>query len=324
MKCPKCGYLGFETTDRCRNCGYDFSLVEPAEPAPELPLQRLTTAPLGDFDLSKAEEAFPAERLPAVDLDRVVGGEPEQVGVGGRPAGRRARSAERSAASAADEALPLFTGEGRASDDHPPIASPPPARPPLSVRRATPDLPRGRSRGPRTTPRKRAETPELDLDGPAGSAGGFWGGAGAAARTRNEVIVPATHGARLAALAIDAALLLGIGAAVLYFTLAIAGLTFSQVRAIPIVPFVAFLLLLIAGYLFAFVAAGGQTIGKMMTGLKVVSTGGEPVDGGMAGVRAAGCLLSLLTAGLAYLPSFGSDGRAVHDRLAGTRVVRVK
>ena len=24
MKCPKCGYLGFETTDRCRNCRYRF------------------------------------------------------------------------------------------------------------------------------------------------------------------------------------------------------------------------------------------------------------------------------------------------------------
>ena len=27
MKCPKCGYLGFEHVDRCRNCGYDFALA---------------------------------------------------------------------------------------------------------------------------------------------------------------------------------------------------------------------------------------------------------------------------------------------------------
>ena len=27
MKCPKCEYLGFETGDRCKNCGYDFSLA---------------------------------------------------------------------------------------------------------------------------------------------------------------------------------------------------------------------------------------------------------------------------------------------------------
>ena len=37
MKCPKCGYLGFETTDRCRNCQYDFSLT-PFAADPELTL----------------------------------------------------------------------------------------------------------------------------------------------------------------------------------------------------------------------------------------------------------------------------------------------
>ena len=30
MKCPKCGYLGFEHVERCRNCGYDFSLTAAA------------------------------------------------------------------------------------------------------------------------------------------------------------------------------------------------------------------------------------------------------------------------------------------------------
>jgi len=34
MKCPKCDYLGFETGDRCKNCGYDFSLLAAPEPAP--------------------------------------------------------------------------------------------------------------------------------------------------------------------------------------------------------------------------------------------------------------------------------------------------
>lgn len=37
MKCPKCDYLGFETGDRCRNCGYDFSLLADAEPATAAP-----------------------------------------------------------------------------------------------------------------------------------------------------------------------------------------------------------------------------------------------------------------------------------------------
>src|SRR5438309_1273495 len=33
VKCPKCDYLGFETGDRCKNCGYDFSLVSVVESA---------------------------------------------------------------------------------------------------------------------------------------------------------------------------------------------------------------------------------------------------------------------------------------------------
>ena len=56
MKCPKCGYLGFETTDRCRNCGYDFSLAAPA-PAVELPLRGVAApdAPLVDLELREDE-----------------------------------------------------------------------------------------------------------------------------------------------------------------------------------------------------------------------------------------------------------------------------
>jgi len=34
MKCPKCLYIGFETGDRCKNCGYDFSLLTIAESQP--------------------------------------------------------------------------------------------------------------------------------------------------------------------------------------------------------------------------------------------------------------------------------------------------
>ncbi len=37
MKCPKCGYLGFEEVDRCRNCGYEFSLAQ-SVPLSELSL----------------------------------------------------------------------------------------------------------------------------------------------------------------------------------------------------------------------------------------------------------------------------------------------
>ena len=45
MKCPKCDYLGFETGDRCKNCGYDFSLLAAPEPEPaDLSLKSATCA----------------------------------------------------------------------------------------------------------------------------------------------------------------------------------------------------------------------------------------------------------------------------------------
>ena len=37
MKCPKCSYLGFETGDRCKNCGYDFSLLSAPQDEPHDP-----------------------------------------------------------------------------------------------------------------------------------------------------------------------------------------------------------------------------------------------------------------------------------------------
>ena len=39
MKCPKCDYLGFETGDRCKNCGYDFSLMPIDAADADLPLR---------------------------------------------------------------------------------------------------------------------------------------------------------------------------------------------------------------------------------------------------------------------------------------------
>jgi uncharacterized RDD family membrane protein YckC len=40
-------------------------------------------------------------------------------------------------------------------------------------------------------------------------------------------------------------------------------------------------------------------------------------------LRSAGILLAIVTLGLPYLPVFVSrDGRALHDRLAGTRVIK--
>src|SRR5262245_28714187 len=94
MKCPKCSYLGFETSDRCRNCGYDFSLLD-APPSE------------GDIDLAlksaSVEDEAPSRWLE--EVDRALGGAPEPVLPSPRPAMAAPARAE------ADPALPLFALE---------------------------------------------------------------------------------------------------------------------------------------------------------------------------------------------------------------------
>ena len=77
MKCAKCGYLGFERVERCRNCGYDFSLSSTVT-IPDLTLRSgdRELAPLDDLSLVDAATAPPpaiamADASP--DLDRMLG-----------------------------------------------------------------------------------------------------------------------------------------------------------------------------------------------------------------------------------------------------------
>src|SRR6185295_8434156 len=53
MKCPKCQYFAFDSGERCRNCGYDFSLALDL-PARDLPIQDGSEpiGPLSDFSLN--------------------------------------------------------------------------------------------------------------------------------------------------------------------------------------------------------------------------------------------------------------------------------
>ena len=107
---------------------------------------------------------------------------------------------------------------------------------------------------------------------------------------------------------IDLAIMSGIDVVVLYFTLKICELTFAEWSRLPLAPLLAFLLLLNGGYLATFIAAGGQTIGKMATGIRVIP--GDPDAGatdrvplGQAIVRAACYGISVLLAGLGFLPA---------------------
>ena len=158
MKCPKCGYLGFESVDRCRNCGYDFSL-SPFVDVLELPLKTPSAPPA--TSPSPAHSTDRDGRQPLDDLsflDEAMASEPVHFSGRVKPDLRHGVAREQAPAPASED-LPLFGGA--ISDDVPLITRPSPPRPPLAVRRATPDAPRSRSVSARSA------TLDLDLESPA-------------------------------------------------------------------------------------------------------------------------------------------------------------
>jgi uncharacterized RDD family membrane protein YckC len=131
--------------------------------------------------------------------------------------------------------------------------------------------------------------------------------------------------ARACAALIDLAILLALDAGVLYFTLRVCRLSFAEVTVLPLAPLIAFFLLINGGYFVGFTASGGQTIGKMAASIKVIAEDGLEVVPSQALVRAMGYLVSLLSAGIGFVPGLvGPSRRALHDRLANTRVVRLR
>ena len=108
MKCPKCGYLGFETTDRCRNCQYDFSLA-PFSADPELALQSAADrrAESGDdFELPAIKRHTDSLSAHALDLDRLFGEEDAgAAGATGAPASSSPNNRSRSSACALSESV---------------------------------------------------------------------------------------------------------------------------------------------------------------------------------------------------------------------------
>ena len=312
MRCPKCQYLSFDNGERCRNCGYEFSLAVNAAPL-DLAIQDGTEAigPMADLALRDAgrTDAVPASfngqgAVPAPDT-----GSLEQ---------------------------PLFTPAVRSQ---PPLVTPSNPRAPLSVRRQAPAPPKSKHGQPQKLPRKMADEPRLALDTAEfpsvldeeespDRAIERSGLADPTPAPLDSAGVTAPAAGRVLAAVVDLAIVGGIDAAVFYLTLRVLEIHVADARAIPIVPFIAFLLLLNGSYFAAFVAASGQTIGKMAAGIRVVP--GDPIAQasdrvplGAAVIRAAAYIVSALPAGLGFLPGvMGKDHRALHDRLADTRVVK--
>ena len=289
MKCPKCDYLGFETSDRCRNCGYDFSLTQAPTPALfDLPIDSEVHEPL-----IPSPDALLADARPRLDLDRLIGGPPED--------------------------LPLFPPSQ--GDFDAVITTPSRPRAPLSVRRTTPEIPRARAKTPRPADDSLFEQPPAGVLGHHAPARNT---SAARGQTAADGEMSATALTRIMAALLDFSLMSALDAAVLYFTLRLLGLTSAAILELPIVPLAAFFLLLNGGYFVAFTAVGGQSIGKMAVGIKVVGREDESVPIGRATLRTFAYLVSALPLGAGFLPGvIGVERLALHDRLAHTRVVQL-
>jgi uncharacterized RDD family membrane protein YckC len=89
-----------------------------------------------------------------------------------------------------------------------------------------------------------------------------------------------------------------------------------------VVPSVAFVG--IVGFVYATVAhaLAGATLGKRLAGIRVIGPDGRPPGFAQSAARTAWAVISLAGLGLGLLPALRSpSGRALHDLLAGTRVV---
>jgi uncharacterized RDD family membrane protein YckC len=135
---------------------------------------------------------------------------------------------------------------------------------------------------------------------------------------------PAGIGARLGATAVDGLVLLAIDAVVVYLTMQICGVTLADARLLPRGPLLTFLVAQNLGYFVVF-TAGGQTLGKMATGIRVVSTSDHvPPDFGHSTLRTLVWAVLAVPAGLGFVTALpGRERRGLHDLCAGTKVVRV-
>jgi uncharacterized RDD family membrane protein YckC len=345
MKCPSCGEPLRGHPERCAACG---AVVAPRlegalapDPRPVTPSPRDRTEPLRDIPgLRKRERTWRDEvrervrsrrqkkadaGLPLFEQPAVVGPAtaepPEPVGAE-EAAAEPALSAPEPATAPEPlretdetpefEATPLTEAELADLPLHPADVPVPPAdlAPPAEVAETD-----GRSR-PRTslfeTEPVAAEyeddtSAEVSLRPPSPAS--------------EPLERPARVGERAQAAAVDVGLLVVLAVLVLYFTGRAA-----RVEIVALAPswqwllgYGAFLGLFYAGY---FTGTTGQTPGKMVTGLRVVDTGGRPPGYLRAVFRAAAGAVGTLLGGLGLLPmAFDPARRALHDRLLNTRVV---
>jgi uncharacterized RDD family membrane protein YckC len=133
---------------------------------------------------------------------------------------------------------------------------------------------------------------------------------------------PAQAWERAQAAALDVALLAVLSSVVVYFASRLAHVSIDGLR--PSWPYLGsylgFLALVYAVY---FTGTTGQTLGKIVYGLRVVDTAGRPPGYLRAAGRAALGSVGVVLAGLGLVPVlFDPARRAFHDRVLHTRVIR--
>jgi uncharacterized RDD family membrane protein YckC len=146
-------------------------------------------------------------------------------------------------------------------------------------------------------------------------------GPGAAPAPPGAVERPAYVFERFQAAVVDVALLAGLSAVVLYFAGRAAHVDLP--RLLPAWPWLAaFLAFLALNYAAYFTGTTGQTLGKMLAGLRVVDVADGRTGYARAMARAAaGALGTALLVGV--VPMFLDPARrGLHDRLLGTRVIK--
>jgi uncharacterized RDD family membrane protein YckC len=339
MKCPSCGEALRGQAERCPACGVVVApRVEGAlapNPRPVTPSPRDRTEPLRDIPgLRKRERTWRDEvrervrsrrqkkadaGLPLFEQPSVVGpataeppkpdpdeeaAVPPAVSEPAPPPGPRLAPLPEPAPEF--EATPLTEAELADLPLHPPDAAPPPT--PVDGVAAEPGSP------PR--PSLFATEPVADEDETSGEVS-----LKPTPPAPGPLERPARVGERVQAAAVDVGLLAVLAALVFYFTGRAA-----RVDIVALAPswrwllaYVAFLGLFYAGY---FTGTTGQTPGKMVTGLRVVDTGGRPPGYLRAVLRAAAGATGTLLGGLGLVPmAFDPARRALHDRLLKTRVV---
>jgi uncharacterized RDD family membrane protein YckC len=315
MKCPKCRYLSFEPELRCKHCGFDFSMAD------HLPLHRFDEleqqdpdVPMVDLQLRSVERDIDTDDRP-VRRSTVA----STVAVAERvaPPARAAVQPVPRHVPAPTPNLPLFikgvpapvTAEIPDTEEREDVTMRVPAAPrPLAVRRRTAEEPR-------------PSAPAAPVVRPMSTR--------STSPTANRMpIPPAASGdvdapARLKAACLDLAVLAGLNIAVVLLTLRQCDLTIAQIASVPIIPMTGFLVAITVGYLLSFNVVSRQTIGKMVFGLRVVGDEDLAPTPRQMSYRALLTVPSILLFGLGFLPGLVGEGRAVHDRLTHTRVVRV-